>query len=164
MKWNKHIESILSSASRIIGIMRKLKFDFSRRALNQIYISYVRPLLEYSSIVWDGCTIEQSSSLEKNQNEASRIVTGLTESVSLERLYKECGWETLKSRRRNQKLKFMYRAVNGTVPSYISALIPSTVSEISHYTLRDSSNITMPVTRTATFKRSLHSRICTLVE
>ena len=65
MKWNKHIESILSSASKIIGIMRKLKYDFSRRALNQIYITYVRPLLEYSSIVLDGSTVEQSSNLEK---------------------------------------------------------------------------------------------------
>ena len=67
--------------------MRRLKYDFFRRALNQIYISYVRPLLEYSSIVWDGCTDEQSSSLEKIQNEAARIVTGLTRPVSLERLY-----------------------------------------------------------------------------
>ena len=33
-------------------------------------------------------------------------------------------------------------------------LIPPTVSDVSYYNLRDSSNITMPVTRTATFKRS----------
>ena len=76
MKWKDHIDSILTSASQIIGIMRKLKFVFSRRALNQIYITYVRPILEYSSVVWDGCTIEQRNSLEKLQNEAARIVTG----------------------------------------------------------------------------------------
>ena len=29
MKWKDHIESILTSASRMIGIMRKLKFVFS---------------------------------------------------------------------------------------------------------------------------------------
>ena len=68
--------------------MRKLKYDFSRRALNQIYISYVRPLLEYSSIVLDGSTVEQSSNLEKLQNEAARIVTGLIRSVSLD--HKSC--------------------------------------------------------------------------
>ena len=62
----------------MIGIMRKPKFVFSRRALNQIYITYVRPILEYSSVVWDGCTIEQRNSLEKLQNEAARIVNGLT--------------------------------------------------------------------------------------
>ena len=70
IKWDKHIETKLKSASKIIGIMRKLKNIFSRIPLNQIYISYVRPLLEYSCIVWDGCTIEQSNTLKKLQNEA----------------------------------------------------------------------------------------------
>ena len=95
MKWKDHIDSILTSASRMIGIMRKLKFVFSRRALNQIYITYVRFILEYSSVVWDGRTIEQLNSLEKLQTESARIVTGLTKSVSLNRLYHECGWQTL---------------------------------------------------------------------
>ena len=73
----------------MIGITRKLKYVFSRRALNQTYISFVRPVLEYSSVVWDGCTVEQQTSLEKLQNEAARIVTGLTKSVSLNRLYQK---------------------------------------------------------------------------
>ena len=91
------LKNILSSASKIIGIMRKLKYSFSRIALNQIYISYVRPIFEYSSIVWDNCTVEQANSLEKMQNEAARIVTGLTRSVSLENLYNECGWEKVRN-------------------------------------------------------------------
>ena len=74
--------------------------------------------------------------------------------MSLEILYKECGWESLHSRRLNQKLKFMYRAVNEMVPSYISQLFPPTVGYSSHYNLRNSNNITMPVARTTTFKRS----------
>ena len=56
-KWHNHIEKILSSASKVIGIMRKLKYSFSRIALNQIYISHIRPILEYFSIVWDISTI-----------------------------------------------------------------------------------------------------------
>ena len=75
----------MASTSNVIGVMRKLKYTFSRIALNQIYISYARPILEYSSIVWDNSTVEQSNSLEKLQNEAVPIVTGLTRSVSLER-------------------------------------------------------------------------------
>ena len=154
MKWDTHIETILKSASKIIGIMRKLKYNFTRKALNQIYLSYVRPLLEYSCVVWDGCTIDQSHSLEKLQHEAAPIVTGLTRSVSHERLYKECGWESLQSRRSNQKLRFMYRAMNDMVPSYISNLIPPTVGNSSQYNLRDSNNIAVQAARTSTFKRS----------
>ena len=153
MKWKYHIDSILTSASRMIGIMRKLKYVFSRRSLNQIYISYVRPVLEYSCIVWDGCTVEQRESLEKLQNEAARIVTGLTKSVTLERLYQECGWQSLQERRTNQKMNFMYKAVNGLVPSYISDLIPPTVSNISRYELRNNNTISRIPTTTTTFSK-----------
>ena len=85
-KWYDHTEKVLSSASKVIGDIRKLKYKFSYHSLNQIYISYVRPILEYSSTVWDNCTAEQARSLEKLQNEAARIVTGLTRSVSFERV------------------------------------------------------------------------------
>ena len=58
-QWHIHIETIQKRAYKILGIMRKLKYSFSRQALNQIYVSYVRPLLEYSSIIWDGCTEQE---------------------------------------------------------------------------------------------------------
>ena len=96
--------------------MRKLKYEFSRLALNQIYISYVRPIIEYSSIVWDGCSEQNADLLEKLQHEAARIVTGLTRSVSLENLYKDCGWPSLAISRKYQKLNFMYKALNNMVP------------------------------------------------
>ena len=79
--------------------MRKLKYRFSRQALNQMYVSYVRPLLEYASIVWDGCTEQDKTALEQLQNEATRIVTDLTKSTSIVNLYKECGWDSLSKRR-----------------------------------------------------------------
>ena len=100
--------------------MRKLKFSFSRTALNQIFLSYILPILEYSCIVWDGCTIQNTNSLQRIQNEAARLVTGLTRSVSLENLYRECGWVSLEERRKQQKLILMYKSVNGIVPPYIS--------------------------------------------
>ena len=56
----------------------------------------------------------------KLQHEAARIVTGLTRSLSLENLYKECGWPSLAIRRKYQKLNFMYEALNNMVPEYIS--------------------------------------------
>ena len=86
-----HIDNIVKSAYKTVSIMRKLKYTFSRQALNQMYISHVRPLLEYSSIVWDGCTEQDKNTLELLQNKAARIVTGLTRTASTENLYKECG-------------------------------------------------------------------------
>ena len=39
-QWHSHIDNIISSASKVLGIMRTLKFSFSRTALYQIFIVY----------------------------------------------------------------------------------------------------------------------------
>ena len=153
-QWHSHIDNIITSASKVLGIMRKLKFNFSRTALNQIFLSYILPVLEYSCIVWDSCTVQDVNALQKVQNEAARIVTGLTRSVSIENLYRECGWVSLEERRRQQKFIFMYKSVNGLVPSYISDLIPPPIHETTNYPLRDQNNITVPFCRTEIARKS----------
>jgi len=153
-KWNIHIETILQSASKVIGIMRKLKFTLNRNSLNQIFLSYIRPLLEYSSIVWAGCTEYQSNSLERLQHEAARIVTGLTRSVSLENLYKECGWESLKHRRELQMCYFMFKVHSNLSPQYVLDLFPINVNMRTPYQLRHSENYTVPYSRTEIMRKS----------
>ena len=132
----------------MLGVMRKLKYTFSRQALNQMYISYVRPLLEYSSIVWDGCSDQDKNALERFQNEAARIVTGLTRSTSIINLYNECGWDSLAKRRLFQKTCFMYKCQHNLVPDYISDIIPPLVAEVTNYPLRNRHNLANVYTRT----------------
>ena len=96
--------------------MRKLKFTVRRKTLNQIYLSFLRPILVYASVVWDNCTLYEKDSLEKIQIEAGRIVTGLTRSASLYNLYHELGWLTLSERRKYQKLVLAYKITHNMVP------------------------------------------------
>ena len=153
-QWHSHIDNITTSASKVLGIMRKLKFSFSRTALSQIFLSYILPILEYSCIVWDGCTTQNTNSLQRIQNEAARLVTGLTRSVSLENLYRECGWVSLEERRKQQKLILMYKSVNGIVPPYILDIIPPLVRETTDYPLRNQNNIAVPFCRTEISRKS----------
>ena len=108
-----------------------------KKALNKIYVSFLRPIIEYSSTVWDGCTAYEKDSLEKIQNEAARIVTGLTRSVSLENLYSEIGWFSLSDRRRYQKLVIVYKSKNGLIPEFLVDLFPPNIASISQYDLRN---------------------------
>ena len=55
-QWYTHIEHIANTASKIEGVLRKLKLTLSRNALNQIYLYHLLPIIEYASLVWDGCT------------------------------------------------------------------------------------------------------------
>ena len=153
-KWHEHINSILSSAARILGMMRKLKYSISRKSLNQIYISFLRPVLEYSAVVWDGCTLYEKESLEKIRHEAARIVTGLTRSVSIEKLYSEIGWLSLSERRKYQKLIITFKSKLGMLPSYLSDLFPQIVGTSSRYNLRNASDYVVFNRRTERFSRS----------
>ena len=98
-------------------------------------------------MVWDGCSERDSQTLQKIQNEAARLVTGLTRSVSLENLYKEYGLLTLSQRRKQHKHSFMYNVNAGLLQSYILDLIPPLVSEISDNPFRNKKSISLPYKR-----------------
>ena len=87
-----------------IGSLRRKKFILDRRTLNKLYITYIRPLLEYGDIIWDNCSLTNKIYIDTLQVEAARIVTGGTKLYSIHSLYSETGWETLQLRRYKHKL------------------------------------------------------------
>ena len=153
-KWHEHISNIISSSSKVLGMMRKIKFTVNRKSLNQIYISFLRPILEYGSSVWDSCTNYEKDNLEKIQHEAGRIVTGLTRSVSLRSLYKELSWLSLEERRRYQKLIIAFKIKNGITPDYLNNFFPETVGISTPYNLRNRNDYNVLNTRTELFRNS----------
>ena len=67
-------------------VMRRLKVCLDRKSLETIYLTFIRPILEYADVVWDNCTKYEKQELDKIQAEAARIVTGATKLVSLHAL------------------------------------------------------------------------------
>lgn len=153
-KRHEHIHNIISSSSKVLGMMRKIKFTVKRKAPNQICISFLRPILEYGSSVWDSCTNYEKDNLEKIQHEAGRIVTGLTRSVSLRCLYKELGWLSLEKRRQYQKLLIAFKIKNGITPNFLNNLFPETVGLSTPYNLRNRNDYNIFNTRTELFRNS----------
>ena len=153
-KWTKHIDLIIDSASKSIGFLRKLKYKLSKDILNKLYLTYIRPLLEYASEVWDGCSITDSNRIEKVQLHAARIITGLPIFASLNSLYFETGWEKLDERRKSKKLALMYKIVNNEAPGYLNDLLPNTVNAASNYNLRNRLNFEIPFVRLCSYENS----------
>ena len=75
-QWHTHIENIVNSANKILGIMRKLKDSISRNALNQMYMSYMLPVVKYASVVWDGCSEQDSQTLQKFKMRQPKLLLG----------------------------------------------------------------------------------------
>ena len=65
--WHEHIDHVKAKSWFRLNIMRKLKFQLDRKSLEIIYTSFIRPLLEYSNVVWDNCTQYESNDLEKSK-------------------------------------------------------------------------------------------------
>ena len=146
-KWTVHINAIIQSAAKQVSFLRKIKYRFPKTTLNKVYCTYIRPLLEYASEVWDGCTQADCTRLEQVQLNAARIVTGLPIFASQNSLYYETGWDTPADRRKNKKLNLMYKITNNEAPSYLSDLLPNRVNEVGNYNLRNSDNYQIPFSR-----------------
>ena len=54
--WHNHINYIKEKAWHRLNIMRKLKFKLDRKCLETIYLTFIRPLLEYGDVIFDNCT------------------------------------------------------------------------------------------------------------
>ena len=63
-RWSPHINSIISEASKRVGMMRHLKYVLSRQTLVQLNTTLIQPILEYGCILFDGCTVHDQELLE----------------------------------------------------------------------------------------------------
>jgi hypothetical protein len=122
----------------------------SKQALSNIYLTFIRPVLEYACEVWDGCYERDIEKLEKIQLGAARIVTGLTKFASKDSLYFETGWETLANRRETRKLTTFYKIHNNLCPPYLFNCLPPVTSDVNSYNLRNNQNYVPPRCRLRT--------------
>ena len=156
-KWSNHTDSIINSATKQITYLRKLKFQLPKHTLSKLYCTYIRPLLEYASEVWDGCNLSDTNRLEQVQLNATRIVIGLPVFSSLRSLYLETGWETLAERRKTKKLILMHKIIKNETPSYLNDLLPSLVNDVSNYNLRNNTNYDLSFCRLCSYETSYFS-------
>ena len=62
--WHNHIDYVKEKAWARVNAMRKLKYEFDRKSLETIYLTFIRPILEYADIVWDNCTQHEKRELD----------------------------------------------------------------------------------------------------
>ena len=102
---------MVTKAKRRTDILRSLSFKLSRKSIEKLYISYVRPILEYGAPVWDGCSEEERIKIEKVQIAGLRAISGAKKGTSHSALYYETKIEKLETRRKRQKLILFYKAL-----------------------------------------------------
>ena len=153
LTWKNHVLSISSNANKKISILAGLKNFLDRKTLSTMYISFIRPTLEYGNIVWCNCTSSEDDILESVQRRAARIITGAIIRTPSKCIYEEAALETLKCRQERNILLFFHKIINKSVPLYLQNLTPESTHQ-ERYNLRHQSNFIPPKCRITKYQKS----------
>ena len=111
LRWKNHINAIAAKANRVLGMLLK---TFTSRDMNLwklLYVSLVRPHLEFASTVWNPYLAGDIETLEKVQRRATRIPPEMR-SFEYEDRLTMWGLTSLRERRVRGDLIQMYKVRN----------------------------------------------------
>ena len=120
LKWSSHITKITKKANSTIGFLRRNLKSCPQDCRKSAYISLVRSVLDYGSIIWDPYLSRDIEKLERVKRQAARFITGdyhSREEGSVTGMLDMLELETLQRRRSMCRLFFLFKVVEGLVPA-----------------------------------------------
>ena len=120
LKWSKHISHITSKANQRIGALYRQSQKMTRTQIETMYLSTIRPVLEYGSVVFANCTIGDAKLIENVQRRAAVLCTGAIRRTETAKLMAETGWDSLELRRKRSKMLLFFQIAKKTAPLYLT--------------------------------------------
>lgn len=116
LTWNNHIIQITSTANRTLAFVMRNLHQCPQDIKVSAYKTLVRPLIEYSSSVWEPHTKTLINKLESIQRRAARFCMNDFKSKSpgsVTNMIKKLEWESLTDRRLTRRLVILHKAIHG---------------------------------------------------
>ena len=111
MSWSAHITTICKKAHNTINFLYRNFKTCPPHIKAKLYITYVRPTLEYCSSVWDPHTDSDIKKIEAVQKRAARFVfNSYSRQIRVTPLLQSLGWFPLKERRARAKVTLLFKA------------------------------------------------------
>ena len=152
LKWSEHISSIISKANAANAFLKHNLSGCSSKVKKNGYLSMVRPILEYASIVWSPHTQCDIHKTEMVQCRAVRsIFNNFSRTASITNMLANLQLPTLKCRRKMLKLIMLYCILY----HFVKMKSPG----LTHFTTRThghSLHLTQPFARTDTYFYSFY--------
>ena len=116
LSWSRHIDNITSEANSIRALLQRNFRQCSQHLKSLAYFTYVRPILEYASVVWSLHIKSNKDKLEMAQKNA----TGFTYNdyyrySSVSNMLHQLNWKTLEQRRAKATTIMFYKIINDIV-------------------------------------------------
>ena len=123
LKWSDHINNITKKANSTLGFLRRNLRHCPTSCRRNSYLSLVRSVLEYGSVVWDPYLKKDIDALERVQRRAARFITGncLSRSTgTVQRLLNKFKLPEHQDRRKQLRLILFFKVVEGLVPAILA--------------------------------------------
>ena len=151
LSWSPHIDEICSKARKVLGLLFRRYYQFSSsETIRQLYISLVRPHLEYACHVWAPHTSKDINSLESVQKFACKMISCRWSGASYEELLTITNLPALEKRRLELKLCHLFKIVHNMIYFPNDAIVQR---ELPHYHFRSSHDhyLSQPFARTNSY-------------
>ena len=86
LKSHDHVVHAVNKANQILGLIRRTFSYFDCQLVKQLFVSLVRPHLEYGNVVWNPYLRKDIEMIERVQHRATRLVPGFAKLPYEERL------------------------------------------------------------------------------
>ena len=111
LKWGNQVDKAVKSAKTVIAQIKNSFTYFDAELVKLLYVSLVRPHLEYAVSVWNPYLRKDIEKLESVQHRATRLVPKLRKDPYEQRL-KKLGLTSLEIRRQRGDMIQYYKAIN----------------------------------------------------
>ena len=108
LSFNKHMDDIVSKAYSRLGLIHKLFLIKSQKSVVRLYKSFVRPILEYSCLIWNPYTVGYINKIERVQKRMCRMIPAVRQ-LSYRDQLAHLNLHSLRARRIRYQLIFMFK-------------------------------------------------------
>ena len=112
LTFNTHVDAIVKKTNSTHAFLARNIPRCCRKVKQVAHTTYIRPIVEYVSPVWDPHIKLSTNKIEMVQRRCARCVAGNFDRTSRVASLLNClNWPTLEERRRQYRLAVMYRCV-----------------------------------------------------
>ena len=124
ISWSDHITNISNKANSVVGFLHCNFNQCPTKTKSALYLSLVRPILEYAATVWEPHYHTDIYQLEIVQRRAARFAMNCYNyHQSVTEMLHSLEWPTLVKRRNHSKIIMMYKIVYKIVHNYTARYI-----------------------------------------